>query len=80
MHFEITKEVLLHSLLQIYKILPPKTLFPIFHYIKIKALDNVCYLEAMDYNKNIQLQMLLLLVINNKKPLWELILFMKILF
>ncbi|MCG3566722.1 MAG: DNA polymerase III subunit beta [Sweet potato little leaf phytoplasma] len=56
MHFEITKEVLLHSLLQIYKILPPKTLFPIFHYIKIKALDNVCYLEAMDYNKNIQLQ------------------------
>ncbi|MDV3141399.1 MAG: DNA polymerase III subunit beta, partial [Candidatus Phytoplasma australasiaticum] len=24
--------------------------------IKIKALDNVCYLEAMDYNKNIQLQ------------------------
>ncbi|MDV3197829.1 MAG: hypothetical protein Q8879_02015 [Candidatus Phytoplasma australasiaticum] len=35
---------------------PPKTLFPIFHYIKIKALDNVCYLEAMDYNKNIQLQ------------------------
>ncbi|MDO8057125.1 DNA polymerase III subunit beta [Candidatus Phytoplasma gossypii] len=56
MHLEITKEVLLHYLLQIYKILPPKTLFPIFHYIKIKALNNVCYLEAMDYNKNIQLQ------------------------
>ncbi|MDO8059239.1 DNA polymerase III subunit beta ['Crotalaria aegyptiaca' phytoplasma] len=56
MHLEITKEVLLHYLLQIYKILPPKTLFPIFHYIKIKALNNICYLEAMDYNKNIQLQ------------------------
>ncbi|MDO8063973.1 DNA polymerase III subunit beta [Candidatus Phytoplasma bonamiae] len=56
MHLEITKEVLLHYLLQIYKILPPKTLFPIFHYIKIKTLNNVCYLEAMDYNKNIQLQ------------------------
>ncbi|AYJ01179.1 DNA polymerase III subunit beta [Candidatus Phytoplasma ziziphi] len=46
MNFEIKKEVFLHYLNQIQKILPQKTFFPIYYYIKIDLKKDVLFLEV----------------------------------
>lgn len=46
MNFEIKKEVFLHYLNQIQKILPQKTFFPIYYYIKIDIKKDVLFLEV----------------------------------
>lgn len=46
MNFEIKKEVFLHYLLQIQKILPQKTFFPMYYCIKMDLKQNVLFLEV----------------------------------
>ncbi len=50
MNFEIKKEVLLHFLLQIQKILPTKTFFPVYYNIKIEIQEDVLFLEVINMN------------------------------
>lgn len=50
MNFEIKKEVFLHYLNQIQKILPNKTFFPVYYYIKITTHLDVLFLEINNSN------------------------------
>ncbi|WP_323847721.1 MAG: DNA polymerase III subunit beta [Phytoplasma sp.] len=45
MNFEIKKEVFLHYLMQIQKILPQKTFFPMYYCIKMELKEDVLFLE-----------------------------------
>ncbi|MDV3196098.1 MAG: DNA polymerase III subunit beta, partial [Candidatus Phytoplasma stylosanthis] len=50
MDFEIKKEVFTYHLNQIQKILPHKTFFPVYCYIKVTAKDNFLFLEVNNVN------------------------------
>jgi DNA polymerase-3 subunit beta len=50
MDFEIKKEILLHFLLQIQKILPQKTFFPVYYNIKIEIQEDFLILEVININ------------------------------
>ncbi|MEZ0180169.1 DNA polymerase III subunit beta ['Camptotheca acuminata' phytoplasma] len=50
MEFEIKKEVFLHYLNQIQKIIPYKTFFPVYCYIKMTIKENVLFLEGNNAN------------------------------
>ncbi|WP_341266571.1 DNA polymerase III subunit beta [Candidatus Phytoplasma fraxini] len=45
MNFEIKKEVFLHYLMQIQKILPQKTFFPMYYCIKLELKEDALFLE-----------------------------------
>ncbi|MDV3205447.1 MAG: DNA polymerase III subunit beta [Weeping tea tree witches'-broom phytoplasma] len=56
MNLEIKKEVLLHFLLQIQKILPQKTFFPVFNYIKLEISQDVFFLEVLNMNISVRIK------------------------
>ncbi|CAM11337.1 DNA polymerase III beta subunit [Candidatus Phytoplasma australiense] len=55
MYLEINKDVFLKQLLKIYKILPQKSLFPVFNILKITAKKNTLILEVNNGNIAIQI-------------------------
>ncbi|MDV3166838.1 MAG: DNA polymerase III subunit beta [Vigna little leaf phytoplasma] len=56
MNFEINREVFLHYLLQIQKILPQKTFFPIYHSLKLEVQQNILFLEASNMNVSVRIK------------------------
>ncbi|KND62495.1 DNA polymerase III beta subunit, partial [Candidatus Phytoplasma phoenicium] len=50
MNFEIKTEIFLHYLLQIQRIIPQKTFFPIYYSIKLEAKGDILFLEVSNVN------------------------------
>ncbi|PQP79768.1 DNA polymerase III subunit beta, partial [Candidatus Phytoplasma phoenicium] len=56
MNFEIKTEIFLHYLLQIQRILPQKTFFPIYYSIKMETKGNILFLEVSNINVAVRIK------------------------
>lgn len=56
MNFEIKTEIFLHYLLQIQRILPQKTFFPIYYSIKLETKGNILFLEVSNINVAVRIK------------------------
>ncbi|WCA22550.1 DNA polymerase III subunit beta [Candidatus Phytoplasma oryzae] len=56
MNFEIKKDLFLNYLIQIQKILPQKTFFPIYYCIKLYSENNSLFLEVSNMNVSIKIK------------------------